>query len=192
MTIVAMAGSDAERNPQYLLHLIAGHLEHPILKRTDLNWGEIQTHYVYNDTLYEEAVRNSNAGLTTMKSEKRKKVMDNATPFVITSVFPSRTYDESFTISNVMPPAVQVGEDGFDMYIYKHHMNPTLKITLHEPRSPMLGVYENSEASGRSTIAIKVSFLHSCSYISGYFGLEWVLDVNYYNMYTLSGFFLTC
>ena len=162
VTLVAMAGNDTERNPQYLLHLIAGHLEQPILKRTDLNWGEIQTHYIYNDTLYEEVVRNRNAGLTTLKSEKRKKVMDKAPPFVITSVFPSRTYDETFSVSNVMTPEVQVGGDGLDMYIYKNQMVPTLKITLHEPKSPMLAVYENSQASGSSTIVNKVSFLHNC------------------------------
>lgn len=155
-----MAAADGEGIPHYLLHLIAGRLKQPILKQTDKYWSEIQTHHVGNDALYDEITTKSLSGLNSLENaEKRRRILNNSPAFVVSSSFPSSTYDGNFIISNVMSPVVKVDEDGRESYVYQNTIMPELRITLHEPRSPMLGEYATAQAVGSAEIDLLVSML---------------------------------
>ena len=154
VTVIVMAANGEDGLSRYLLHLIAGHLTEPIVKSTDNLWKELQTHYIGNDSLYDEIRRNCGKCLGDIKPEKKEKILKNGPRFVVTSTFPIKSKTGDFMIPHLIEAKVEASAEDKDRDVYVYETEGKLKLRLHEPRSPMTGEY--SSASGTVTKKITV------------------------------------
>ena len=155
VTVIVMANTAKNGLSQYLLHLIAGHLSEPIVKPVDDLWNEIQTHYVGNDSLYEEIVQKCDEGLKNLKPEKKEILVKEGAPFVMTTRFPVVNINGNYEISQVIPAKVQeLTEDGRETYLFETESD--LHMLLHEPRSPPKIECSNRDARASGSFNVEV------------------------------------
>lgn len=154
VTVVVMAACTEYGLSKYLLQLIAGHLKEPMVRPTDEFWKEIQTHYVGNDSLYEEIVRRCDEGLENLKPDKKEKLVSEGASFVVTSSFPVVDIDGEFKITGVIPATIEISQESQEVYTFQ--TEETLFFRLYEPSSPPKWGGSNGGATASSTFDVQV------------------------------------
>lgn len=155
VTVIVMATAGEDGLSKYLLQIIAGHLKEPIVRPTNELWRDIQTHYVGNDSLYEEIIRRCDDGLQCLKPEKREKLVSEGSSFVVTSSFPIINIDGEFRITDVIQATVgKVTDDNKEVYIFS--AGESLSLEVQEPRSPPSVKFKNGQIMSSGNIDVKV------------------------------------
>lgn len=143
-----MASEGKDGLSQYLLHLIASDLPQPVIRPSDENWREIQTHYIGNNSLFREITKRCYKGLINLKPEKMEKVLANGPPFLVTSSFPIKEINGQFKVVDIIPATVEVrnaDQSCPESYVFK--IGDKLCLRICEPRSPMTTEYCNEGAT---------------------------------------------
>ena len=83
VTIIWMRSKSSDKS---LFHLIAGSISEPVNGGTDES--TVSTHYVFNDLLHDFVRDNSERALDPLSKDKRKSLLYNNPPFLVTTSLP--------------------------------------------------------------------------------------------------------